>query len=80
MIWTRQALDNITLQVGKNGYHFNNGEGYNAYPYSSLGMGWAYIIIPLVIGILIGGLFIYWLMLRLNKAQKTTSQKDSGLN
>lgn len=70
MLWTRP--DQISLKLCEYRYCLYNGEldNFQMHPLGSLGMGWAYIVIPLVIGILIGGLCIYALMLRVNRKNK----------
>jgi len=66
-MWAR--TDGLVLKLCEYGYclFVDYGATLSLHEATSLGMGWSYIVIPLIVGIMIGGFSIYLLMLRLHK-------------
>jgi len=61
MIWTRP--DEIVLRICKYGYcvAVDYNETLNLVGGSELGMGWGYLIIPILVGVIIGFIVGYYM-------------------
>ena len=66
--------DGLALELCKYGYCFvtQNNEVYSQQALSSLGMGWSYIIIPLLIGVFVGIIFTFLILKK--KQTKTEAE------